>query len=176
MAQLITRILLAARTDLLRAVDGLDDTHGALRLGGLNEGAWMVAHLAEQEQRCWLSAFGAPPVDPRLAAYRRDRPADVMPLSQAIDVWLRVAAATESVLLGLKEPELARRPPAADAATGETVGVMCVRVFGHYYLHIGQLTAVRRWLALPVPAFVGRLPSPDAGDDWIDPRLRSVEV
>jgi hypothetical protein len=174
MAQLITRILLAARTDLLRAVDDLDDTHGALRLGGLNEAAWMVAHLAEQEQRYWLSAFREPPLAPELAAYRRGRPDEVMPLSRAIDTWLAVASVTEPLLLGLKETELARPAPDPSVGPSEHVGVMCLRVFGHYYLHIGQLTAVRRWVGLPVPAFVGRLPAPDAGDDWIDPRLRAA--
>ncbi len=174
MAQLITRILLAARTDLLRAVDGLDNTHGALRLGGLNEAAWMIAHLAEQEQRYWLSAFRDPAVAPELDAYRRGRPEEVMPLSRAIDTWLAVSAATEPRLLGLRETELARAAPDPGAGPGESVGVMCLRVFGHYYLHIGQLTAVRRWIGLPVPAFVGRLPAADAGDDWIDPRLRAL--
>ncbi|CAN5708296.1 hypothetical protein BH23DEI1_BH23DEI1_08520 [soil metagenome] len=173
MAQLIARILLSARTDLLRALDGLDDAHGALRLGGLNEPAWIVAHLAEQEQRYWLRAFRAAAVAPELDHYRRGRPERVMPLSQAVDTWLRVAAATESRLLDLVEPELARGAPDPSAGPTETVGVMCLRVFGHYYLHLGQLTAFRRWLGLPVPTFVGRLPAADAGDDWIDDRLRT---
>lgn len=172
MAQLITRILLSARTDLLRAIDGFDDARGGLRLGGLNEPAWMVAHLAQHEQRSWLTSFGREPVDAGLAAYRRERPEAVMPLSHALDAWLRVARATEPYLLELVEPELARPAPVLESGPGESVGVMCLRVFGHYYLHIGQITAVRRWLDMPVPPFVGRLPAGDAGDDWIDPRLR----
>jgi uncharacterized damage-inducible protein DinB len=155
-------MVLAARADLMRALDGFDDASGALRLGGLNEVAWMVAHLAFQEQAYWLLAFDRDPPRPQLAEYRRSRPDPVMPLSQALDAYRAVSAATEPFLLGLRAEDLERRTPSVELQLKEPIGVLCLRVFGHHYVHIGQITAVRRWLGMPVPPFVGRLPLPDS--------------
>jgi uncharacterized damage-inducible protein DinB len=164
MTPIVSHAVLAVREDLLRALEGLDDRSGALRLGGLNEAAWIVAHLAEQEQRYWLASFGLPEVAPEVAPYRRGRSDEPLTLSEALDAWQRVAAATAPRLRRLGAEELERRAPDPTVASGERLDVMCLRVFGHYYLHIGQITAVRRWLGLSVPPFVGRLPDPAAVD------------
>ena len=119
-----------------------------------------------------MTAFREPPVVEGLESYRRARPDAVMPLSEALAAWQRVAEATEPRLQGFVEPQLARVAPDPSVGPDEPVGVLCLRVFGHYYLHIGQLTAVRRWLGMPVPGFVGRLPVPGESDEWLDPRAR----
>jgi hypothetical protein len=159
---LAARAVLAARADLLRAIDGFDDARAALRVAGLNEPAWMVAHLAEQEQRYWLKAFGKPAVVAELAGYRRARPDVVLPLSAALSAWRTVADATTGVLLGFEEGGAEAFPPERSYVPAEPIAVLCLRVFGHYYLHVGQLTAVRRTLGMPVPTFVGKLPGGEA--------------
>jgi uncharacterized damage-inducible protein DinB len=161
MPPLVVRAVGSARKDLLRALDGFDDASGAFRVGGLNEVAWMVAHLADQEQRFWSASFERTSPRPEVAGYRGARPDTVMPLSQALAAWREVTAASDEVLDDLTEADLARTVPDGRHGPPETIGVRCLRVFGHYYLHIGQITAVRRMLGMPVPTFVGALPVMD---------------
>lgn len=124
------------------------------RVGGINSVAWMVGHLAWQEQGYWLVARGEPRVAD-LDDYGHNPPRQVPRFDELFATWAKVAAAADPWLEGLGEQELRSHLRGRPLFERENVGTLLTRASSHYYLHIGQITAVRKLLDYPVPAFVG---------------------
>jgi hypothetical protein len=150
----LVRYLQHARRELRRAVDGMTVPDLERRVGGINSVAWMVGHLAAQEQRFWLTSRGEPELAD-LDAYGRGRP-DAPPAFEALfAAWERITVAADGWLVGLSGQDLLTHLPGRQLFEQENIGTLLTRTSGHYYLHIGQITAVRRLLDDPVPSFVG---------------------
>ena len=150
----LVRYLHHVRREFRRAVDGVPAADRARRVGGINSVAWIAAHLAWQEQSYWLLSRGEPPVA-SLDAFARGLPQDVPPFAEAFAAWEGVTAATGPWLDALTEEDLRGHLRGRRLYEVENVGSLVMRVIGHYYLHIGQITAVCKLLGEPVPAFVG---------------------
>jgi len=150
----LVRYLQHARRELRRAVDGMTAADLERRVGGINSVAWMVGHLAAQEQGYWLTSRGEPQLAD-LDAYRRGRP-DTPPAFEGLfAAWESITAAADGWLVGLSAQDLRSHLPGRRLFEQENIGTLLTRTSGHYYLHIGQITAVRRLLDASVPPFVG---------------------
>ncbi len=150
----LVRYLQHARRELRRAVDGMSAADLERRVGGINSVAWMVGHLAWQEQAYWLLSRGEPALAD-LDAFGRGRPDAPPAFDELFDVWARVTAASDVWLSGLDEAGLRSHLQGRRLFEKENVGTLLTRASSHYYLHIGQITAVRRLLDDRVPSFVG---------------------
>lgn len=150
----LVRYLQHARRELRRAVDGMSVADLERRVGGINSVAWMVGHLAWQEQAYWLTSRGEP-VLADLDAFGRGRPETPPAFDPLFTVWARVTAAADGWLAGLVDDELRSHLQGRRLFEQENIGTLLTRTSSHYYLHIGQITAVRRLLDDRVPPFVG---------------------
>ena len=124
------------------------------RVGGINSVAWIVGHLAWQEQAYWLTSRGEPAVAD-LQAFGHTRPEAPPRFGEVFETWTRVTAAADPWLVGLREDDLRAHLRGRRLFDEENIGTLLTRASGHYYLHIGQITAVRKLLDYPVPGFVG---------------------
>ena len=50
------------RSELVRSLNGVTEKEGFKRFGVMNSIAWIVGHVANQEQRYWIRRLGRPPV------------------------------------------------------------------------------------------------------------------
>ncbi len=154
----LVRYVQHVRRELLRAIEGMEVADLERRVGGINSVAWMVGHLAWQEQAYWLLARGEPaatPVDLQLLASGRPRAETIPAFDELLEAWRQVTTTADAWLVTLDADDLLRHLEGRKLYELENVGTLLTRVIGHYYLHIGQITAVRKLLDLPVPAFVG---------------------
>lgn len=150
----LVRYLQHTRRELRRAVEGMALADLERRVGGINSPAWIVGHLAWQEQSYWLVSRGEPELAD-LAAFARGRPAPSAGFEELFAAWERVTAAADPWLASLQEADLRSHLQGRALFEQENVGTLLTRTIGHYYLHIGQITAVRKLLDYPVPSFVG---------------------
>lgn len=150
----LVRYVQHTRRELRRAVEGMSIEDLERRLGGLNSIAWIVGHLGWQEQTYWLTSRGEPAAAD-LEAFGHGEPAAAADFETLYQAWQRVTAASDLWLAGLDEAALLTHVHGRSLFERENVGTLLTRVIGHYYLHIGQITAIRKLLGYPVPTFVG---------------------
>jgi len=150
----LVRYVQHTRRELRRAVEGMSIADLEHRVGGLNSVAWIVGHLARQEQTYWLTARDEPAVAD-LDAFGHGEPAAAADFETVYQAWQRVTATADVWLAGLDEAALHTHVHGRSLFERENVGTLLTRVSGHYYLHIGQITAIRKLLGYPVPPFVG---------------------
>jgi len=153
-AQHLVRYVQHVRRELRRALEGMRLADLERRVGNLNSVAWIVGHLAWQEQSYWLTSRGQRAVAD-LAAFGRGDPDPDAAFEPLFAAWEAVTAAADSWLAGLDEAALRGHVGGRRLFEVENVGTLLTRVIGHYYLHIGQITAIRKLLGYPVPGFVG---------------------
>lgn len=154
----LVRYLKHVRRELRRAVEGMSQGDLEQRVQGINSVAWMVGHLSWQEQRYWLEPRGEPIIADYLAAYANGAPAMTSPqhsFAELYAVWESVTEASNPWLESLSGHDLRMHFQGRRLFEVENVGSLMTRVIGHYYLHIGQITVVRKLLGYPVPSFVG---------------------
>ncbi len=150
----LVRVLKKTRKELVRALEGMSEEDLDRRVAGLNSVAWMIGHLAGQEQGLWLQGRVLPAVAD-LSAFRTGAEASTPAFGTVFPLWERITEATESWLDGLVEEDLRQHLSGSRFFEIENVGSLLTRVIGHYYLHIGQITAIRKILGYPIPGFVG---------------------
>lgn len=151
----LVRSVQNVRREFRRALEGVQVADLERRVAGLNSAAWMVGHLAWQEQGYWLLPRGEPPVAEALQGFGRGVPDPMPPFERLWEWWEQVTALSDPWLETLDADDLREHLHGRRLFEQENLGSLCMRVVGHYYLHIGQITAIRRFLGYPVPAFVG---------------------
>ena len=142
------------RHEWRRALRGVPEADGLRHIGPMNTIGWIVAHLAWQEQRYWLTrlagetpipelneiaAFGGPPTTPSLAAM--------------LKAWRVVIRASDRRLDALDDEAMHRPLPGSPR---RLAGNAIQRVTYHYWFHTGEILAIRQVLDHPNrPEFVG---------------------
>jgi hypothetical protein len=157
MPHLLVTQLRFARSELLRAMQGVSDADALVRLGPMNCLSWIVGHLANQENRYWVMLAQNLDMAPGLNdLVGFGKPASTPPLDEMWVTWRRVTAAADPYL-DLLTPEMMvkAREDKARSRT-ETLGTMLMRNIFHYWYHIGEAMAVRQQLGhKDLPQFVG---------------------
>ena len=145
------------RSEWLRALDGIPEPDGVKRLQPMNSIGWIVSHLAWHEQLSFLTRLqGITPVPAANEHGVSGDPASTPPLSLALATWRAVAAAADPVLDALDTAALEAWLPRTRQPQTRLVGSTVQRVTYHYWVHIGEIIAIRQVLGhADVPEFVG---------------------
>lgn len=145
------------RSEWLRVLDGVPEADGIVRVGAMNSIGWIVYHLAWHEQINFLTRFrGVTPVPGANEHGVNGQPASTPPLAEAIGAWRAVTTAVDPVLDELTVADLGEWLP--HSPRPRLVGSVLQRVIYHYWVHIGEIAAIRQVLGHPaVPEFVGEL-------------------
>ena len=146
-----------ARTEWLRALDGVPESDGVIRLEPMNSISWIVFHLAWHEQISFLTRLqGVTPVPEANEHGVNGQPASAPPLAEALRAWLAVATAADPALDRFDTAALQAWLPNTRQPETRLVGSTVQRVIYHYWVHIGEILAIRQILGhAAVPEFVG---------------------
>jgi DinB superfamily len=135
----------------LKAVTGEEATR---RFGPINPIAWMIGHLAWQEQLYWIERAQDTVVVPEVKQFGYGKPLVVPPLAEAWAWWRTATAAADPYLDALAGAALTRRWPRESSK--ETPGTKLHRTTYHYWFHLGESQAIRQMLGhTRLPDFVG---------------------
>lgn len=146
-----------ARSEFVRALEGVCEEEGRQRLQPMNSLSWMVGHMADHEQRYWLERQGRDWVVPGLnAMVGYGQPASTPPLTEMWEAWQVITATVDPYLDTLTVAGMQQLPPVPRAVSPDSVGTMLLRMIAHYWFHTGEAHAVRQLLGHPdLPDFVG---------------------
>ena len=147
------------RREWERALDGIPESDGEIRLEPMNSIGWIVFHLAWHEQLSFLTRLAdATPVPAANEHGVNGEPGSTPPLSAALATWRAVVAASDPVLERLDTKGLEAWLPRTRQPNSRTVGSTVQRVIYHYWFHIGEIISIRQILKHPgVPEFVGNI-------------------
>jgi hypothetical protein len=146
-----------ARSELVRALDGVTDEEARRRFELMNCISWMVGHLANQEHTYWVFLGQGQVVAPDL----RDlvgygKPASTPPLEEMWTAWRTVTGAADKYLDTLTPETLTTHFEWQGKPVDESIGTMLQRNIFHYWYHIGESQGVRQLLGhTDLPEFVG---------------------
>jgi DinB superfamily len=142
------------RSEWVRGLKAVTADEAARQFGPINPIAWMIGHLAWQEQLYWLDrAQGVTPV-PEVKQFGYGKPLAVPPLDEAWAWWRAVTKAADPYLDSLAGTRLTRRWKRESSR--ETPGTKLHRTTYHYWFHLGESQAVRQMLGhTKLPDFVG---------------------
>jgi DinB superfamily len=145
------------RSEWLRALDGIPEADGVVRLQPMNSISWMVYHLAWHEQLNFLTRLqDETPVPEAGELAASGGPASTPPLGAAMAAWHTVTTGADTALDRLDTAALEAAMP--NAPTPRTVGSTIQRIIYHYWSHIGEIIAIRQMLGhQDVPEFVGNI-------------------
>jgi hypothetical protein len=112
----------------------------------MNSISWMIGHLAWHERLIWAERAQGLKVEPILDALANGRPASTPPLSTMWAAWERMAALADPFLDGLTTSDLERQLPHDHRDRPYLAGTQLQRITYHYWVHIGEASAVRQML------------------------------
>jgi hypothetical protein len=142
------------RGEWRRGLKAVTADEAARRFGPINPIAWMIGHLAWQEQRYFLELAQDTIAVPEVKAFGFGKPLSVPPLEDAWRWWRAVIAAADTYLDEVTAKDLTR--PWTRDRSGETPGTRLLRTTYHYWFHLGESQAVRQLLGhTKLPTFVG---------------------
>jgi hypothetical protein len=142
------------RREWVRGLKGVSADDAARRFGPINPIAWMIGHLAWQEQLYWLERAQGRTVVPEVKAFGYGKPLTVPALGDAWAWWGAVTKAADPYLDELTGARLTRRW--RRESSPETPGTKLHRTTYHYWFHLGESQAVRQLLGhAKLPDFVG---------------------
>jgi hypothetical protein len=154
----LAALLLDAQDALIASAEAIPAPGQGGALGRLNPGGWIVAHLAEQQDRVWnVGAQGLEP-DPWLLANGerfRTGAEPVAPVyAEALEALRRAVARTRPYLEALSLADVEGEAP---GGTPEPLGVRLARNAAHCYSHAGELAAIAALVGSPGAALPGPL-------------------
>ena len=143
------------RSEWVRGLKAVTAEEAARRFGPINPIAWMIGHLAWQEQLYWLQRAQGITAVPEVQRFCYGKPLSVPDLAEVWGWWRAVTAAADPYLDGLDTSKLTRAWKRE--SSGETPGTKLHRTAYHYWFHLGESQAIRQMLgpAKKLPDFVG---------------------
>jgi hypothetical protein len=158
-----------ARSELVRAFDGVTEEDAQRRILPMNCLSWMVGHLANQENFYWVLLAQ----DEHLAPGLNDlvgygQPASTPSLEEMWEVWEQVTSMADKFLDTLTPDLMQTLLEWRGKPRFENIGTMLLRNIYHYWFHTGEAIALRQLLGhKELPEFVGDMSraiySPEAG-------------
>ncbi len=141
------------RSEWLRGLRPVTAAEAARRFEPINPIAWMIGHLAWQEQRYFVELAQGTIAVPEVKQFGYGKPLTVPPLDEAWRWWRAVT--TADGYLDTITGAMLNRPWKGDRS-GETPGTRLHRTTYHYWFHLGESQAVRQLLGhTKLPTFVG---------------------
>ncbi len=149
------------RREFARALTGVSDDDGRIRIFPMNCIAWNVGHLSWQEQRCFLIyAQGRTVRQDVDTAYAYGAPASTPVLSEVRQTWVGITREADSWLEGLTSDALQEHVVRGGKPSPYLYGSLLQRVIYHYWYHTGENMAIRQMLGhASLPEFVGDIDS-----------------
>ena len=142
------------RREWIRGLKPVTAEEAARRFGPINPIAWMIGHLAWQEQLYWLERAQCTTAVPEVKRFGFGKPLTVPPLDEAWAWWRAVTTAADPYLDTLAGRALTRCW--TRETSGETPGTKLHRTTYHYWFHLGESQAIRQLLGhTKLPTFVG---------------------
>lgn len=145
------------RHEWLRALRGVEEADGRIRLEPMNSISWIVGHLAWHEQLYWLRfAQDQNPVPELDDLVGSGRPATTPSLEAMRSSWREITTAADTYLDTVTGEMLADHFQWKGRPTRESIGTMLLRLTYHYWFHTGEVLAIRQLLGhRELPEFVG---------------------
>ncbi|MDP6604726.1 MAG: DinB family protein, partial [Dehalococcoidia bacterium] len=135
------------RTEFLRGLNGVSDDDARRRLEPMNCISWIVGHLAHQERSFFVAWPRGEEPDERYGRFGYGRPASQSPLGEVMALLHEAAAEADKLLDGATEAEMQRPVVSPDPAIEqENLGTRLARNIFHYWLHAGEISAIRQQL------------------------------
>lgn len=142
------------RSEFVRGLEAVTAEEASRRFGPINPIAWMIGHLAWQEQLYWLERAQNKTVVPEVKQFGYGKPLLVPSLDDAWAWWRTVTKAADPYLDSLTRTKLTRCW--ARESSKETPGTKLHRTTYHYWFHLGESQAIRQMLGhTKLPDFVG---------------------
>jgi DinB superfamily len=142
------------RREWIRGLKAVTAEEATRRFGPINPIAWMIGHLAWQEQLYWLERAQNTTLVREVKQFGYGKPLTVPPLDVAWAWWRAVTTAADPYLDGLAGTQLTRRWKRESSQ--ETPGTKLHRTTYHYWFHLGESQAIRQMLRhAKLPDFVG---------------------
>ena len=146
-----------ARSEFKRCFEGVEEAEARQRLQPMNCLSWIVGHLANHEQRCWLIFAQGETLYPNLydlVGY--GKPASTPPLDEMWSAWHGITQAADAYLDTLTPQTLSAYLRRDGKPVPENTGTLLLRNIYHYFYHIGEASAIRQMLGHKnLPDFVG---------------------
>jgi len=142
------------RREWVRGLGPVTAEDAARRFGPINPIAWMIGHLAWQEQRYFLELAQDTIVAAEVKRFGYGKRLSVPSLDEAWGWWRHITAASDPYLDTLAGAALTRCWKRD--TSGETPGTRLHRTTYHYWFHLGESQAIRQLLGhTKLPTFVG---------------------
>jgi len=142
------------RSEFVRGLEPVTAEESQRRFGPINPIAWMIGHLAWQEQLYWLERAQGKIAVPEVKQFGFGKQLSVPSLDDAWSWWRAVTKAADPYLDTLAGAKLTRKW--ARESSPETPGTKLHRTTYHYWFHLGESQAVRQMLGhTKLPTFVG---------------------
>ena len=154
MSHHLVRYTQHVRREFERVLEDVSEADCEKRVAGMNSIAWITGHLAGQEQSYWLESQGTD-IIADLTAVRNGADLSQPSFSEMYRHWKTITEASNPYLEQLSDEDLRTHFSGRRFFEIENIGSLMTRVIGHYYFHIGQISAIRKILGYDVPSFVG---------------------
>jgi hypothetical protein len=142
------------RSEWVRGLEGVTAAEAARRFEPMNSIAWIIGHLAWQEQAYWLQRAQGVTLSAVAERCGNGQPASTPPLDEAWAAWRQVTAAADAYLDTLTPEALLMRWEREPTTEGP--GTKLLRTTYHYWFHLGEAQAIRQLLGhTNLPSFVG---------------------
>ena len=152
----VVRLLLDAYEAFAQAADNVPAPGRGGALGRLNSGGWIVAHVAEQQDRVWNSGVQRLPADDWIALraneVRSGAAPSEPPFDEAREALRRVCERAAAYLSTLDEAAVV-----AGDAGGQALAEQAARSAAHIFVHAGELAAIASLVGAPDIALPGAL-------------------
>src|SRR5262245_48953539 len=139
MAHPLVTQLRFTRSEWIRGLRGVSAEEAARRFAPINPVAWMIGHLAWQEQLYWLKRAQGITAVAEVDRFGYGKPLTVPPLDDAWGWWRAITSAADPYLDTLTSAELTRRWKRESSK--ETPGTKLHRTTYHYWFHLGEAQA-----------------------------------
>ena len=148
-----------ARSEFRRCFEGVEEAEARQRLQPMNCLSWIVGHLANQEQRCWLIFSQGQTLYPNLNdLVGFGKPASTPPLDEMWSVWQEITQAADAYLDTLTPQALLAYQNRDGKPLPENTGTLLMRNIYHYFYHTGEASAIRQILGHKnLPIYIGEM-------------------
>jgi hypothetical protein len=145
------------RMELRRCLVGVTEEEAHRRFEPMNCIAWMVGHLADQENRYWVKNAQGYELHPELnRLVGHGQPPSALSLQAMWIAWEEITTAANHYLDYLTPEVMQSNLLWKARQLHENIGTMLLRNIYHYWFHTGEAYAVRQMLGHnDLPEFVG---------------------